>query len=335
MDNSNKSLSNNDRRARINKMKKAIVIIAISLIIIPIVLCIILTAKVCSLENKLDELIAKKDAFDEFYEIDENGKIHLKEVSENAVNKETTENKEPDSTSNNQEDAGNTEEDTTLSEEEMKELQSKRGYGKVVCLTFDDGPSANTQKILDILNQYNVKATFFVVAKTDEESLSRYRAIVDSGNTIALHSYTHDYSKIYDNIEAYIEDVTKIHDLVYEVTGVDSKIYRFPGGSANSSAKMDVHECIDYLNSQGYTYYDWNISSGDASPALQTKEQILENIKKNLYDVNTGIILMHDAEYKPTTVEALPELIELLQSEGFEIKAIDDSVKTVQQIKSE
>ena len=335
MDNSNKSLSNNDRRARINKMKKAIVIIAISLIIIPIVLCIILTAKVCSLENKLDELIAKKDAFDEFYEIDENGKIHLKEVSENAVNKETTENKEPDSTSNNQEDAGNTEEDTTLSEEEMKELQSKRGYGKVVCLTFDDGPSANTQKILDILNQYNVKATFFVVAKTDEESLSRYRAIVDSGNTIALHSYTHDYSKIYDNIEAYIEDVTKIHDLVYEVTGVDSKIYRFPGGSANSSAKMDVHECINYLNSQGYTYYDWNISSGDASPALQTKEQILENIKKNLYDVNTGIILMHDAEYKPTTVEALPELIELLQSEGFEIKAIDDSVKTVQQIKSE
>ena len=98
---------------------------------------------------------------------------------------------------------------------------------------------------------------------------------------------------------------------------------------------MDVHECINYLNSQGYTYYDWNISSGDASPALQTKEQILENIKKNLYDVNTGIILMHDAEYKPTTVEALPELIELLQSEGFEIKAIDDSVKTVQQIKSE
>lgn len=335
MDNSNKSLSNNDRRARINKMKKAIVIIAISLIIIPIVLCIILTAKVCSLENKLDELIAKKDAFNELYEIDENGKIHLKEVSENAVNKETTENKEPDSTSNNQEDAGNTEEDTTLSEEELKELQSKRGYGKVVCLTFDDGPSANTQKILDILNQYNVKATFFVVAKTDEESLSRYRAIVDSGNTIALHSYTHDYSKIYDNLESYIEDVTKIHDLVYEVTGVDSKIYRFPGGSANSSAKMDVHECIDYLNSQGYTYYDWNISSGDASPALQTKEQILENIKKNLYDVNTGIILMHDAEYKPTTVEALPELIELLQSEGFEIKAIDDSVKTVQQIKSE
>lgn len=345
MDNSKKDLTNNDKRTRINRIKKAIVIVTISLIVIPIILCIILTARVCSLENKLDDLIAKKDAGEIVYVVDNDGNIHLKDTSELPKKEETTDNKTVENnsenesdkleTSDNQEATSEIPEETTLSEQELLELQSKPGYGKIICLTFDDGPSENTQKIIDVLDRYNIKATFFVVAKTDPESLERYKLIVESGNTIALHSYTHDYSQIYENIEAYIDDVTKIHDLVYEATGVDTKLYRFPGGSANSLRKMDVHECIDYLNSQGYKYFDWNITSGDASPTLQTKEQIMQNIKNTLYNVNTGIILMHDAEYKPTTLEVLPELIEFLQSEGFELKAIDNSTPTVQQIKNE
>ncbi|MBO4461285.1 MAG: polysaccharide deacetylase family protein, partial [Lachnospiraceae bacterium] len=104
---------------------------------------------------------------------------------------------------------------------------------KKVYLTFDDGPSHNTELILDILKEYNVKATFFVIGRNDEYSKSLYKRIVDEGHTIALHSYTHRYSSIYASLDAYKEDLQKISDLVYDATGVRSKFIRFPGGSSN------------------------------------------------------------------------------------------------------
>lgn len=326
------------RRGRINRIKKIILISALVLIIVPIILCIILSAKVCSLENQLDELLALKDEGKLIKEVDSYGKVHLKiddgkvtTADGNIQQESATEN-----TRTEEQQADYSEEETTAVMETEAQTEATKKNGKTVCLTFDDGPSENTEKIIEILDKYGVKATFFVIGKEDKESLERYRMIVESGNTIALHSYSHDYSIVYNSIEDFASEVNRIHDLVLEATGVDTKIFRFPGGSANSTVdKMDIHECIEYLNENGYTYYDWNVSSGDASPALQSVEQIMDNIENDLFKMNTAIILMHDANNKTTTVEALPVLIEMLLEEGFEIKAIDNSVPTIQQIKTE
>lgn len=326
------------RRGRINRIKKIILISALVLIIVPIILCIILSAKVCSLENQLDELLALKDEGKLIKEVDSYGKVHLKiddgkvtTADGNIQQESATEN-----TRTEEQQADYSEEETTAVMETEAQTEATKKNGKTVCLTFDDGPSENTEKIIEILDRYGVKATFFVIGKEDKESLERYRMIVESGNTIALHSYSHDYSIVYNSIEDFASEVNRIHDLVLEATGVDTKIFRFPGGSANSTVdKMDIHECIEYLNENGYTYYDWNVSSGDASPALQSVEQIMDNIENDLFKMNTAIILMHDANNKTTTVEALPVLIEMLLEEGFEIKAIDNSVPTIQQIKTE
>ncbi|MBQ1192938.1 MAG: polysaccharide deacetylase [Lachnospiraceae bacterium] len=326
------------RRGRINRIKKIILISALVLIIVPIILCIILSAKVCSLENQLDELLALKNEGKLIKEVDSYGKVHLKiddgkvtTADGNIQQESATEN-----TRTEEQQADYSEEETTAVMETEAQTEATKKNGKTVCLTFDDGPSENTEKIIEILDRYGVKATFFVIGKEDKESLERYRMIVESGNTIALHSYSHDYSIVYNSIEDFASEVNRIHDLVLEATGVDTKIFRFPGGSANSTVdKMDIHECIEYLNENGYTYYDWNVSSGDASPALQSVEQIMDNIENDLFKMNTAIILMHDANNKTTTVEALPVLIEMLLEEGFEIKAIDNSVPTIQQIKTE
>lgn len=336
------------RRARINNMKKVILLIALVLIIIPIILCIILSIKVCSLENQIDDLLdMKRDGRLTAY-VDEEGNkkliINNQPVQSQAKNQgivsadkneeDTKKESEDYSTDNTEEN--NSENKNIPNEETTTADTSKRGYGKTVCLTFDDGPSGNTEKIIEILDRYNVKATFFVIGKEDEESFERYRMIVESGNAIGLHSYTHDYAKVYNSIEDFVSEITRVHDVVYEATGVDTRLFRFPGGSSNSTVtKMDIHECIDYLNENGYTYYDWNVSSGDAATRLATVEQIMENIENDLFKMNTAIILMHDAEYKPTTVEALPQLIDMLLDEGFEIKVIDETIPTIQQIKSQ
>lgn len=332
------------RRKRINRIKKAVIITVMILIIIPIVLCIILMCKVISLQNQVDELLSYKEEGRLEASIDVYGKKHLRVLSDNdlaqkqvQIDKTERTSDELDGFITDNESDSTTEGETPTSTKEMETTTpagdtQKRGYGKTVYLTFDDGPSQNTEKIISILEQYGVKATFFVLAKDDEESIGRYKSIVESGNTLGLHSYSHNYSEIYKDLVSFIEDVTKIHDFVYNVTGIDVKIYRFAGGSANSTAVVDIHECIDYLNTHGYTYYDWNVSSGDASGNLLTVDEIMANIETDIFRMNTAIVLMHDSASKTTTVETLPVLIEMLLDEGFEIKAIDKDTATIQQI---
>ena len=105
-----------------------------------------------------------------------------------------------------------------------------------VYLTFDDGPSARTDEILEILDKYGVKATFFVVGANEEGDLERMQKIVAAGHTLAIHSYSHDYKKIYASVEAYLEDFNQMFCQIYEATGVKPQIFRFPGGSVSSSS---------------------------------------------------------------------------------------------------
>lgn len=180
-----------------------------------------------------------------------------------------------------------------------------------VYLTFDDGPSTYTGEILDILKEYDVKATFFVVGKGKKPYEALYRRIVEEGHTLGMHSYSHVYADIYESKEAFVKDVNALQDYLHEVTGIYPEIYRFPGGSSNRAGKVPITELEAYLDEIGVQWYDWNISSGDATARLD-KAQIVSNCVSDLEGYRTAVILMHDAANKHSTVEALPEIIETI-----------------------
>lgn len=200
-----------------------------------------------------------------------------------------------------------------------------------VYLTFDDGPSANTDRILDILNQYGVKATFFVVGK--EGYADQYRRIVEDGHTLAMHSYSHKYSEIYASLDAYKADLTKLHDFLYELTGEDCNIVRFPGGSSNTISHVDMWELIDYLNRENMVYFDWNVSSGDAAGGGTSTAQIKKNVLGNIDQYSNAVVLFHDAAGKDSTVDALPAIIEeILEDDNTVLLPISEDTVRVQHL---
>lgn len=201
-----------------------------------------------------------------------------------------------------------------------------------VCLTFDDGPSKNSNAILDILKQYGVKATFFVVGKDDPESQAIYKRIVDEGHMLGMHSYSHRYSEIYASLDAFSTDFNNIYDLLYQTTGEKPTLYRFPGGSSNKVSNTDMREYIQYVNDKGIRYYDWNVSSGDATSQAFTPDELVENVMQDVVKYKTSVVLMHDAVNKTATVQALPQLIETLQSMGMKISPITEETPAVQHV---
>lgn len=206
----------------------------------------------------------------------------------------------------------------------------------MVYLTFDDGPSIYTDEILDILDSYDVKATFFVVGREDENSKAALKRIVDEGHTLGMHSYSHKYTDIYESVDAFSADFTKLQDYLYDVTGVRSRYYRFPGGSSNTVSTVDMREYAEYLADQGVTFFDWNISSGDSSSKKMSVDTLIANCTDDLEQWQTSIILMHDSVGKHTTVEALPAIIEnILAMDDTVILPITDDTRPVQHIKVE
>ena len=294
------------RRKRVDILKKLIVFGIGVAILIPTILCIVLFVYVNRISRELKELTDLVAA-------------------QNTSNQKITEQSsgfimEP-------------EELLSAKEKDINQENAEEERVRKVYLTFDDGPSIYTDEILDILKEYDVKATFFVVGKEDEESIARYRRIVEEGHTLGMHSYSHKYNEIYDSLEAFSEDFQKLQEFLYETTGVWSRVCRFPGGSSNQVSKVEMKELITYLNEQDITYYDWNISAGDASNRYISTETILENCLGNLEEYNTAVILMHDAANKKTTVEALPILLQqLTQMEDTEVLPITDDTIPVQHI---
>ena len=197
-------------------------------------------------------------------------------------------------------------------------------YEKVVALTFDDGPSRNTKKILDILNKYDAKATFFVTGNHPEYNKYMKRAAKE-GHTIGLHTYTHNYSQLYSSEEAYFDDLQQISDMVEDVTGKKSKVIRFPGGSSNMISANYVDGLMTTLTQkvqeQGYQYFDWNVDSTDASGNGVPVSQLVENATAS--DDQYINILMHDTDAKDTTVEALPEIIKYYKDKGYVFLGLD------------
>ena len=200
-----------------------------------------------------------------------------------------------------------------------------------VYLTFDDGPSANTDRILDILAQYGVKATFFVVGK--EGYAEQYRRIVEDGHTLAMHSYSHRYNEVYASLDAYKADLTKLHDYLYELTGEDCRFVRFPGGSSNTVSTVSMWDLIDYLDSEDMVYFDWNVSSGDSTGGKKSVEQLTSNVLDNIGKYNNAVVLFHDAAGKTTTVDALAGIIEkILDSDNTVLLPISEDTVKVQHL---
>lgn len=214
---------------------------------------------------------------------------------------------------------------TSIQEEEMvtKSIERKRAY-----LTFDDGPSNNTNEILDILAENQVKATFFVIGK-DEEYYDEYRRIVNEGHTLGMHTYSHNYSEIYASYDNFVNDVEELRKLLYDVTGVNCIYYRFPGGSSNTVSKVSMQVLADYIDEQGIVYFDWNALNEDAVTEGLSPEQLVENVMQDAVKYQDTIILMHDIDQCYTTVESLQMLIDRLEEEGYEILPIDENTPLI------
>ncbi|MDO5569436.1 MAG: polysaccharide deacetylase family protein [bacterium] len=190
--------------------------------------------------------------------------------------------------------------------------------GKTIYLTFDDGPSAYTFELLDILKRYNVKATFFVTATRPGYNYNITRAY-NEGHAIGLHTATHNYYNIYQSVDAYFNDLNTIDDLVYSLTGNRSKLIRFPGGSSNTVSRNVCAGIMTTLaretQNRGYSYFDWNVSSGDAAGNNPSTQTIANNVISSLGGGSTYIVLQHDINYN--SVKAVPQIIEYGLANGY------------------
>ena len=193
--------------------------------------------------------------------------------------------------------------------------------GKVVYLTFDDGPSPYTEELLDVLQKYDVKATFFVVDRGYPETLRRIAA---DGHTLAMHAGSHNYYKIYSSEEAYFKDLKQIQDVILKETGQISTIVRFPGGTGNTVSR-GVNQGImtrlsKMLHAMNYRYFDWNVNSGDAEGIYDSKV-IYNNVIGSIMRHDVSIVLQHDINY--SSILAVEDIIKWGLKNGYTFLPLD------------
>ncbi len=302
-----------EQDAHFQLMKRLLVIIPLSTILILLILCVVLGVNLYEAKRELRALREQASpamALGQISDTEEQGKELYTASGVNEFRRDA-------------------------SDEDSDASGAEDGTRKVY-LTFDDGPSSNTGEILDILAEYDVKATFFVVGKEEEKYQPLYKRIVEEGHTLAMHSYSHKYNEIYQSRESYVEDLTKLQEFLYDTTGVWCRYCRFPGGSSNTVSQVDMHELIAYLEEQDMSYFDWNVSSGDASSASISPEAVVRNSTARLQEFQEAIILLHDASDKESTVKALPKMIEQIQAmEDTKIVPITDDTEAIHHISND
>ncbi len=329
-----------EKRRRIELYKKIIIYGFLVMTMLPIFTSVFLFYKVDQLEQKLEYALSEdggdyltlrssREAFlnnphadsevfaDSIKSVLGNASVDTNNVvnTEDEQDSKDTETEQTDDNEKNTEKAGKTSKKT----------------GKRVYLTFDDGPSIYTGQILDILSANDVKATFFVIGR-DKQYYDYYKRIVDEGHTIGMHSYSHVYQDFYASANSFAEEITKLNDLIYDVTGTKSSIFRFPGGSSNNVAPLPIQDYIAYLNENNINYYDWNALNGDAVTSGLSPDQLVKNIMNDVSNNQDSIVLMHDLQTTHTTVESLQLLIDTLKSEGYEILPIDADTPLIQHV---
>ena len=294
-----------------------------------LVLCAVLLVRIHGLDKRMEDVTVRTEYLVQMAAQQQEA---LKKLTEEAAETEEKEEIPPKNAPQNGALTGDT--DGATGEEDTEIPVQEEEAAHKVYLTFDDGPSANTLKVLDILEEYGVKATFFTVGTAGEGEEEILKQIVEAGHTLGMHSYTHDYSEIYSSVENFAADFAREQEFLYSVTGVKSKVYRFPGGSSNAVSSIDMKEFAEYLDRQGVRFFDWNVSSGDGGSHLFPVETIVENCTGNIGSYSVSIILMHDSAGKTTTLEALPIIIEKIQAmEDTVILPITDATVPVQHIR--
>lgn len=199
-------------------------------------------------------------------------------------------------------------------------------HPKTMYLTFDDGPSEeNTVTILDILKQHNIKATFFVIGENVRKHPQVAKRIVEEGHTIGIHCNHHDYKEIYESVESYLTDFEQAYQAVYEVTGVEVKLFRFPGGSINAYNKEVYEDIIAEMTDRGFIYFDWNGSLEDAVKK-STPEKLLMNARESTLKRKKVVMLAHDIVYNTTL--CLEDLIE--QFPEYQMEPLTAEVTPIQ-----
>lgn len=186
---------------------------------------------------------------------------------------------------------------------------------KIAYITIDDGPYNKTDKFLEILDNYNATATFFVLLKPSK--LETYKKIVASGHTLGNHTASHKLGKngIYSSKENFINDIYTLENWLYENVGVKTTLFRFPGGSP-TAGKLKLSIASE-LKEKGYSYVDWNVIVGDGSDLLLKQKRPYEWFKEQIKDKKIALILMHD--YSEATLEDLPKILQYLKTNDYMI----------------
>ena len=196
--------------------------------------------------------------------------------------------------------------------------------GRVIYLTFDDGPCAYTGRLLDLLSAYNVPATFFVTA-ADSRYYDQIGRAYREGHSVGVHTATHNYSQIYSSEDAWFEDFFTMQEIIYQQTGEYTKIFRFPGGSSNTVSSFNpgiMSRLSSIMNDMGYRYFDWNVSSGDAGETSDTDE-IIDNITLGCQNQRISVVLQHDI--KDYSIAAVEQVIIWGRNNGYSFRALDMS----------
>lgn len=213
-------------------------------------------------------------------------------------------------------------------------MAADSGEHKAIYLTFDDGPSYVTPRLLEVLKKHNVKATFFVTGQYPEY-FHILKQISDDGHVIALHSYSHKFKEIYSSTSAFWEDINKLDDMIFEITEQRAqKIIRFAGGSSNTiSYKYGGYEIMDILVQEcvdkGYAYCDWTIDTRDAVGGTVAASTLCARVVGKVDEVPVAVVLMHDGPDQKTVADAVESIITSLKDNGYIFDTLDHLTEAV------
>ncbi len=205
-----------------------------------------------------------------------------------------------------------------------REIHAIEEEQKICYLTFDDGPSYNTEKILDILIQYDAKATFFVVGSNlTEENRPILERIVKEGHAIGMHANEHVYTKLYASIGSFLQDYECLYTTLRDDFGIETAIFRFPGGSCCTYLYGQGKTYIKKMQDRGFYCFDWNVT-GEDSVGTPTVYSIQKNVFSRVFQYKRPIVLLHDSNIAERTVEALSGMIERIQEEGYAFSSLEN-----------
>lgn len=297
-------VSDEYRRKRVRRIKRIIITLVVILLLLPTCLSVYLIFRVSSLEKRLDVIsdIQNQSVLEAEVDVEET-EVEAGTVSGSSVSGGTSD------------IAGTT--------------PVPQGLGKKVYLTFDDGPGPNTKKLLDILKKNGVKATFFVTGKTDDFSKEIYKRIVNEGHTLGMHSYSHVYEEIYASDKAFTQDLDKLYEYLYEVTGVYPKFYRFPGGSSVQDTSVPIEDLIKILEERGITYLDWNVISPDIRDSSVGKVRMIKELMSDVQKYETSVVMFYDTQTQPMTIKTLSSFIKKLKKNQYEILPVDENTAPI------